>query len=263
VSVHRRTFLIGIAIAACGGGSKQTRGGTADAPDDHKSERTIDQWTTEDENQAIQLACQHMVEPDGAFRCPILTKVGLDPNSCIASFNSLRAAAVADQQSAPFRRIIAGVSGARTCDEVDVVLQVVAREIQANTSAQHNATASADCKRRPDGSIDLDDEGVLRRRGLGDRVFGDTASTPESPIEVCGVRAELVWLTRLTCADGSRPWGKDLDKAHASRLGSQPAKSRCGGTVMIDHYRVPCPEKQYDVYMDLYECGPGESVFPD
>jgi hypothetical protein len=30
---------------------------------------------------------------------------------------------------------------------------------------------------------------------------------------------------------------------------------------MIDLYEVPCPEKAYEVYIDMYECGPGEDLW--
>jgi hypothetical protein len=106
---------------------------------------------------------------------------------------------------------------------------------------------------------------MLRRRGLGDRLFSDTVSTLEKPIEVCGLRGELQWLTRATCADGSRPWGRDMRKAHEARSGSSSGAARCGDPFgpMVDLYEVPCPEKRYEVYIDMYECGPGESFWPN
>lgn len=111
------------------------------------------------------------------------------------------------------------------------------------------------------GPYELSGEEMLQRRGLGDRLFSDTASSAEAPIQVCGVRGELTWLTNLTCADGSRPFGRELAKAHRARKGSSTGRRSCGTTVEpvpVDHYLVACPEKQYDVYMDMYECGPGE-----
>jgi hypothetical protein len=111
------------------------------------------------------------------------------------------------------------------------------------------------------GPFELTGEQALRRRGLGDRLFSDTASSADAPIEVCGPYGELTWLLRMTCADGSKPWGKDERKAHAARSGSQPGKGRCGSSgPMIDLYEAPCPEKRYAIYMDMYECGPGEDM---
>ncbi|HEY5927274.1 MAG TPA: hypothetical protein VIV11_36555 [Kofleriaceae bacterium] len=124
--------------------------------------------------------------------------------------------------------------------------------------------ALATCKRRDDGAFDLSAEDMLLRRGLGARTFGEVATTADTPIEVCGTKGELEWLLRATCADGSRPWGHDRRKAHAARHGSRPTKGRCadGTPVMIDLYEVPCPEQRYSIYMNLYECGPGESLWP-
>ena len=134
---------------------------------------------------------------------------------------------------------------------------------QASTTAPTAATEKlSTCKQRRDGAFDLSAEDLLLRRGLDARAFGDVATTAETPIEVCGTKGELDWLLRVTCADGSRPWGHDKRKAHASRNGSRPAKSRCGTTVMIDDYDVPCPEKHYTIFMNMYECGPGESLWP-
>jgi hypothetical protein len=120
-----------------------------------------------------------------------------------------------------------------------------------------------ECRKRKDDSFDLTSDEVLLRRGLGDRSFGDTATTERTPIQVCGILGEVKWLTRITCADGSRPWGDDIDKAHAARQGSMPGPARCGEFFgpMIDLYEVPCPEKKYAVYIDMYECGPGEELW--
>jgi hypothetical protein len=133
----------------------------------------------------------------------------------------------------------------------------------SSTEPAKTSNDLSDACKRPDmfGPFELDGEQALRRRGLGDRLFSDTASTVEAPIEVCGTYGELSWLLRMTCADGSKPWGKDAGKAHAARRGSRGGKPRCGNPgPMIDLYDVPCPEQHYAVYMDMYECGPGEDI---
>jgi hypothetical protein len=241
-------------VASCGGGARtQSQPGSWSAPK-QKSERTVDRWTIDDENKFIAIACTNIVV-DGAFRCPSIGKIGLSPTSCVESFDRLRAS-VSDAQRVTFRLVVAGLGLASTCDEVDATFRIAAQ--QAQSSAVETA-----CRRR-DGSIKLSGEDMLRRRGLGDRVFGETPSSPDEPIEVCGVRGETRWLTLLTCADGSRPWGRDLEKAHSARTGSQPGTSKCDGEVMmIDHYVVPCPERKYDVYMNMYHCGPDEPLWPE
>jgi hypothetical protein len=81
---------------------------------------------------------------------------------------------------------------------------------------------------------------------------------------VCGLEGELHDLTRLTCADGSRPWGKDMKKAHQARSGATTGKGLCPGEVMgmpVDMYSVPCPEKTYEVFVNMYMCGPGAELW--
>ena len=81
-------------------------------------------------------------------------------------------------------------------------------------------------------------------------------SSQAVPIEVCGVLGQLMWLTNLVCANGQPPFQSARD-AHASRQGSVGGGGRCGA--IIDLYSVPCPERNYEVYLDMYQCGPDES----
>jgi hypothetical protein len=81
-------------------------------------------------------------------------------------------------------------------------------------------------------------------------------SSIDVPVEVCGVGGELAWLLSLECPDGSKPYPSS-QVAHASRIGSVGAGGRCG--TIIDLYAVPCPDATYEVYMDMYQCMPGES----
>jgi len=83
-------------------------------------------------------------------------------------------------------------------------------------------------------------------------------STKERPVEVCGVGGELTWLVALTCPDGSHPFSS-TEQAHNSRTGNVGAGGRCG--TIIDLYAVPCPDKTYEVYMDMYQCMASESFF--
>jgi hypothetical protein len=54
------------------------------------------------------------------------------------------------------------------------------------------------------------------------------------------------------------PGGRRSELA-GSRVGNTGTGGRCG--TIIDLYAVPCPDKQYEVYMDMYHCLPGESFF--
>lgn len=100
-------------------------------------------------------------------------------------------------------------------------------------------------------AVGYPDDQYAKRRGVGARTFADAPSSVEQPIEVCMVRGAKDWLTRTTCADGSRPFATD-DHAHAARVRSVGTGGRCGA--IIDLYEVPCPEATYPVYIDMYVC---------
>jgi len=108
------------------------------------------------------------------------------------------------------------------------------------------------------GPINWPPSEVGNRWGHGITNAAQVQSSRAVPIEVCGVQGELQWLVSLTCADGSSPFASTRD-AHGSRQGSIGAGGRCDS--IIDLYSVPCPERTYEVYLDMYQCGPGESFF--
>lgn len=56
---------------------------------------------------------------------------------------------------------------------------------------------------------------------------------------------------RFRCDDGSNPFDGDLKKGAQSRVGNVGENST--GHI-IDKYRVPCPEKVYMVFVDMYMC---------
>ncbi len=113
------------------------------------------------------------------------------------------------------------------------------------------------CASRADGfgPVALDDAEAAGRRGKNTQKFGDTPSTQAKPIEVCGVHGEQAWLMRVKCSDGSRAFD-NRDQVRLARVGSTGGGGRCDS--MIDHYAVTCPEDLYDVFLDMYMCGPGE-----
>jgi hypothetical protein len=258
------SLAIVVLLSACGG--SKPRAGEWQAPKQGKSERTVDDWTTADEDHYIALSCQNLVGADGEFRCDALAKAGLHATTCTQDFNGLRAGAADETQRHGFRLIVAGLSMAQSCDEVAATFRLALMSMRSRAPKPTSRTeGSGDsivvCEQRDDGSFALNAEDVLRKRGLGDRWFSETVSSVAAPIEVCGTYGELSWLLRATCADGSKPWGQDALKAHAARRGSRAGMPRCGGPgPMIDLYEVPCPEKRYAVYMDMYECGPGEDL---
>jgi hypothetical protein len=86
----------------------------------------------------------------------------------------------------------------------------------------------------------------------GEILLSASPSTMDQPIEVCGVQGELAWLTLAKCDDGTNPFKGNAETAHAARTGSMGAGGRNGS--IIDLYKVPCAEKTYEVYMDMYVC---------
>ncbi len=120
-------------------------------------------------------------------------------------------------------------------------------------------TDTSVCTQRADqfGPIKLTAGQATGRYGHGATRFDQVMSSKERAVEVCGPSGEIDWLFATSCADGSHPFA-DRSSAHAARRGSTGSGSRCGS--IIDLYVVPCPEQTYEVYMDMYMCGPDESM---
>jgi hypothetical protein len=107
-----------------------------------------------------------------------------------------------------------------------------------------------------DGESDLvpagvSDAEVRASYGSADKTFADSPSSRDRPIEVCGMPSSAGYLTRVTCADGSKAF-PDRDAATRARRGNVGPGGRCGR--VIDRYEVPCPERTYDVFLDAYRC---------
>ena len=102
----------------------------------------------------------------------------------------------------------------------------------------------------------------LRRGALATK-FSSTPTSPTTPIQLFGLRSELEWLVKVTCDDGSRPWGRDLDKAHGARQGGHVPEIKDLCTKPTDLYIAPCPEREYWIYLDIYHCAPGEVLYRD
>ena len=79
----------------------------------------------------------------------------------------------------------------------------------------------------------------------------DAQSSKQHPLEVCGFDAEAKLLQTMTCADLSRPLATAMDVERA-RVGDVGSGGRCNS--IIDHYRIVCSDKPYDVYVDAYLC---------
>lgn len=214
-----------------------------------------------DDATYAQMACNNLIATPTRFRCAFLEKIGMTPQQCPSFFTGLMAEATNDAERAAFRGLMKDISNSATCDGVMTAFRTAdaaARRANAATPVPGHS-ALTQCVVRDDGAYDVSADEAKLRRGTDDKLFSDTQSTETTPIEVCAVRGELAYLMRLTCADGSRPWGDDAKKAYVARKGSVNAPGRCSAqNAAIDLYDVPCPEKHYAVYIDMYECGPDE-----
>jgi hypothetical protein len=243
-----------LGVIACGGSPKpeptppQPARGSAAAPEP-------------DDATYAQLACNQLIATPTRFRCAFLEKIGMTPQQCPSFLSGLMAEATNDGERAAFRQLMKDLSSSATCDEAMTAFRTAdaaARRANASTPVPgHSALTTCDV--RADGAYAVGVDELTLRRGTADKFFSDTQSTETTPIEVCAVRGEMSYLLRLTCADGSRPWGSDAQNAYAARKGSVSAPGRCSAqNAPIDLYDVPCPEKHYAVYIDMYECGPDE-----
>ncbi len=106
----------------------------------------------------------------------------------------------------------------------------------------------------------VDPQVYEQRHGAGATRFSEVVTTQEYPLEACGLETSLTELARLTCDDGRNPFGGDTRAAHASRAGNVGGGGRC--EQIIDLYRVPCPEQEYKVFIDMYFCPSGEPQPP-
>lgn len=108
------------------------------------------------------------------------------------------------------------------------------------------------CSDHPDSrAVGVPQDAFDRRTGAEVTQFAEAVSSKAQPIETCGVSAGLDWLVRATCNDGSQPIANHED-AEKSRTGNVGPGGRCNS--VIDLYRISCPEKTYDVYVDSYVC---------
>lgn len=121
------------------------------------------------------------------------------------------------------------------------------------------ASAERTCN-RPEmfGPVMVTEAEYQARYGGGETRYSAVPTSMERPVEACGVPRSQAWLAAATCDDGSRPFGHPGEVAGA-RVGSMGQGGLCGS--ILDLYEVPCPEATYEVYVDIYVCAEGMSLF--
>jgi hypothetical protein len=107
------------------------------------------------------------------------------------------------------------------------------------------------CGEEGTGPVVVDASTWAARNGADVKKFAEVTSSAQKPVEVCGIEGEVEWITRVTCNDGSNPYGSQA-KANESRDAYVAKGGRCGS--ILDRYTVKCPEKSYQVFVDRYIC---------
>jgi hypothetical protein len=170
-------------------------------------------------------------------QCPWYSKIGMDHESCMTTFSS------AD----PGAKQALKVFGPCVRDHTDCA--EVADCFAATAPPQDDLRACNESK--PEHAVGMPRAEWEHRKGAGLSKYSQATTTKASPIEVCGIPTENDWLAQMSCDDGSHPI-TNRGAAEAVRVGNVGSGGRCGS--IIDLYRVTCPEKSYDIYIDGYVC---------
>ena len=237
----RAAVLAIVVVCGCGGAShtapppqqpKAGSGASASAAPTTPPSATIDVAAVC--KRIVDLATQH---------CGKFAEIGVDAKQCVSELGP----ATEDPSFKMFAECVLNPS----CEEVTNCLKA-ADEAAANDGSDAHQKLRA-CKDPPDAG---DAVGIPKaewdtRNGANLTRYSQAVSTKALPIEMCGIPAENRWLGTLACDDGSRPITSSVD-AENFRAGNVGEGGRCGS--ILDLYKVKCPEKTYDIYIDAYIC---------
>ncbi len=131
----------------------------------------------------------------------------------------------------------------------------------AGAGAEVDLTQPLPCPVDP-GSLGFDPvrwsaQDAKLRRGEGATRYSDLPTSKAVPAETCGALRSYELVARLACDDGSHPF-RTVRQASAARVGNVGPGGRCG--TIIDLYHASCPEAEYDLFVDMYHCAPGEDL---
>ncbi len=231
----------------CGGAAAQTTPTQQTQTPQQTALAGMGAGSTASGGDVVARGCATIAAVHARTPCEFLTKANFDEPGCNEAFGR------DGNAGGPMREAIDTAMGcsadAATCEDVLACLMPLTEP-----------TAPADERTCGDGGfgpLSLTADEADARTGLRAARFSDVPATKDEPVEVCSVRGQTGWLTRVTCDDGTNPFGGDANRAYDARVGSVGGGGRCGH--VIDLYEVPCPEATYQVHMDFYMCGPGES----
>lgn len=190
----------------------------------------------------------------------------VDCSPAIKRFVALEQA-LPDAQRVGLKRLLAIVTG----DTFPNDCAKLKPEQRACMAAAANVTAWMDCLKPPKPAVEAEPSAagqcsepqgahgpvIVTAQEYADRA-GQAAKRfselPKEPIQECGIPASQQRLLALRCDDGSAPFATP-DAVRLARKGNLGPGGRC--KKMIDHYVAQCPEKAYDVHVDMYWCRPG------
>ena len=201
--------------------------------------------------ERVEAGCTALVRVDQRDGCTFGTTTVAD---CVANL-------MTDIESLPPARseVLAGamdcIAAGDSCDHHVTCFQNAMATLQ---TMEDEGAAVLPCNRADEFSpAQLSPEEYAARHGAGVTRLPDLASSREQPVEVGGVDAQREFLLQVTCADGSKPFSS-ADQVADARTGNVGPGGRC--EAIVDRYEVRCPEKTYEVYMDLYYCQAGQSI---
>ncbi|HTR53302.1 MAG TPA: hypothetical protein VMJ10_21550 [Kofleriaceae bacterium] len=171
-------------------------------------------------------------------QCSWYAKIGMDHERCLQTFGSDDPDA-----KAALKQFGPCLLKFTTCDDI--------AQCFASTGPGTDDLRACD-ENKPEHAVGIPADEWNHRKGAGVTKYSEVDTTKASPVEVCGVaEAENQWLANMTCNDGSHPLESKY-AAESVRVGNVGAGGRCGS--IIDLYRVKCPERSYDIYIDGYVC---------
>jgi hypothetical protein len=246
-----RQVLLGIALLSisCGSKSPPPEQATPPAEPAEPAGPAEAAGPTEAEpDTPVAAACKNLVALHAKTPCEPLTRSNFVPENCEKDLDSAK---VPPQFRANFDSMLGCVAEAGSCRAFETCMKSFAE------AAASQAASGRTCGEARFGQINLDADQAAKRYGQGVTKLSAAPTSMDQPIEVCGIGGEQRWLFASRCDDGSAPF-TDPEKVGGARAGSMGSGGRCAST--IDKYEVKCPEKTYEVFMDMYMCGPGESL---